>query len=307
MIYLLSKSTYSFDTARVNLAADYTVLSIISNYQEQQSGYGQDSPETYDACPDESVEMVFSTCETSIPTAMAGVNKAVEIAESQGYKVERLLGSQENTTAIKNWLACDNLIMFGRIGHGSETGIMLDDGMLNYTYFQNLSSTALNDKVLYFNSCEVHNDPLEPAIFDAGVQKFIGGDVLLEMGTSEEVFKCFMDDVIVDNAAMTTTLSSCESAHYPQTGAHGISGNGSDYLNGNPVPDPEPDPEPSGQCVTADNISHISEDRAYECGMFNMEACAVGSVDPLGWAVSWQTSSVQETSDGYWEKVESCE
>jgi hypothetical protein len=34
IVYLLSKTTYSFDTYRVNLNSDYTVTSIIPNYQE---------------------------------------------------------------------------------------------------------------------------------------------------------------------------------------------------------------------------------------------------------------------------------
>jgi hypothetical protein len=144
IVYLLSKHTYSYTTTRLNLNADYTVSSMVSNYEEQEEDYYQDSPGAYAECPDQSVDMVFSTCETGIPTAVAGVNKAVEIAESKGYKVEKLLGSEENTTAIKNWLACDNLVLFGRIGHGSPTGIQLKDGNLSYSYFQGLSSTALN-------------------------------------------------------------------------------------------------------------------------------------------------------------------
>jgi hypothetical protein len=35
IVYLLSKTSYSFDTYRVNINADYTVTSIIPNYQEQ--------------------------------------------------------------------------------------------------------------------------------------------------------------------------------------------------------------------------------------------------------------------------------
>ncbi|MGD8837065.1 MAG: hypothetical protein PVJ19_19135, partial [Desulfobacteraceae bacterium] len=256
VVYLLSKTTYSADTYRVNLNEDFSVDSIISNYKEQQSHYDQDTKLTYATCPDDSVDMVFSTAETSIPTALAGINTAVEIAESQGYNVEELIGSEENTTAIKNWLACDNLILYGRIGHGDSSGIVLDDGYLNYSYFQGLSSTALNDKAMYFNSCEVHNNPLEPAIVDAGVQKFVGGDVELLIGTSEEVFKCWMQKVIVDGGAMTSSLASCEDEVNYQSGAHGISGDGSDYLstnsnsNADTDTDADPDADPDADTDT---------------------------------------------------------
>jgi hypothetical protein len=39
--YLLSKTSYPYDTYRVNLNTDDTVLSIISNHKEQQRDYDQ--------------------------------------------------------------------------------------------------------------------------------------------------------------------------------------------------------------------------------------------------------------------------
>jgi hypothetical protein len=68
------------------------------------------------------------------------------------------------------------------------------------------------------------------------------------------------------------------------------------------------DPVPEGQCVTATNGTHISQGRAYPCGMYNWMACAVGSGDDLGRASSWfpKITSVQETATDYWERVTSC-
>ena len=66
-----------------------------------------------------------------------------------------------------------------------------------------------------------------------------------------------------------------------------------------------PDPDPDGQCITADNQSHIAQGRAEYCGFFDLEACAVGSGDNLGW-ISQQSTSTKETSPGYWEQVDSC-
>jgi serine protease len=70
----------------------------------------------------------------------------------------------------------------------------------------------------------------------------------------------------------------------------------------------DPDPGPSGQCVTADNNTHISQGRASRCGILNWMACAVGSGDDLGWAVEYfeETTSVKETASNYWERVASC-
>lgn len=59
-------------------------------------------------------------------------------------------------------------------------------------------------------------------------------------------------------------------------------------------------------CITADNLVHIAEGRAYSCNLYY--ACATGSNDSLGFGFVWfsQPSAVKETSPGYWESVGSC-
>lgn len=66
-------------------------------------------------------------------------------------------------------------------------------------------------------------------------------------------------------------------------------------------------------CVTADNRDHKAAGRAYGCGRYwwyggYLQACAVGSGDNLGYAIWWysQTTSLQETSPGYWKRVPGC-
>jgi feruloyl esterase len=61
-------------------------------------------------------------------------------------------------------------------------------------------------------------------------------------------------------------------------------------------------------CIAANNRDHIDAGRAYRCGFFSLYACANGSDDNLGtagWFLSTE-SSIEETSPGYWEKVDSC-
>jgi hypothetical protein len=67
------------------------------------------------------------------------------------------------------------------------------------------------------------------------------------------------------------------------------------------TPDPDPDPDPDPQCVTAVNLQHESAGRATS---FFYYSIAVGSGDFLGFSVS--TTSLQETSPGFWEEVDSC-
>ena len=237
IVYMLHKDTYSIDTARIDLDDNLIPVSTDPDYAELPEDF-QDSGGTWATCPDNSVQMVFSTMETRIPTAVEAVDRVAQIAQAKGFKVKVLKGNQENTNAVKGWLSCSNLILYGRVGHGNTQGIMLDDGMLRYNYFQSLSQTALADKVLYFNSCQTHNDPLKSSIVNAGVQKFIGGVTDLLIGPSEKVFKCWQTKVVSQNKAMTPSLQTCQNLH-PNAGQHGIAGNGSDFLKvGNQPPPP---------------------------------------------------------------------
>lgn len=64
-----------------------------------------------------------------------------------------------------------------------------------------------------------------------------------------------------------------------------------------PTPSPTGDPEP-GECVTADNYTHVAENRAeQELG----QAYALGSGDPLGLWSAGVTTSVTEVEPDYWE------
>lgn len=246
IVHLLDKSKYTYETARIDLGPGWVVEDLKRDYVVQPEDMAQaPQTDTYGTCPDESVQMVFFGTD-EFPSSIEAANKAAQIANDAGFKAVSLIGKEEKISAYKNWLSCENLKVLGRVGHGSPSGIMLSDGVLDYNYFKGLSSTALNGKLLYFNSCQVHNAPLQPAIIGAGAQKFVGGIDDLYVGSSEEVFKCFMQKTIADNAAMTPTLGLCEQEHYPYPGAHGISGDGSDYIGGS-GPSPEgPDPSPGG-------------------------------------------------------------
>lgn len=62
-------------------------------------------------------------------------------------------------------------------------------------------------------------------------------------------------------------------------------------------------------CITATNYSHVQEGRAHTGGLMNLYAYANGSEDNLGLYGSNYysiTTSIEETSPDYWEKVDSC-
>ena len=171
---------------------------------------------------------------TGIPTAVDGINYSYTAAVNAGYTTVKLLGSEENTTDIDNWLSCPNLKYWGRIGHGYTGGIVLDDGYLTSSYFDSLPTGALNGITLYFNSCEVFNDPLKSSILNKDAYKFIGGICSLYIGPSEDVFMCWNDKNFYqvpppggEPDEMCYWSVECESSTgYPELGCHGCGGPG---------------------------------------------------------------------------------
>ncbi|MBF0360700.1 MAG: hypothetical protein HQK49_06800 [Oligoflexia bacterium] len=220
IVHLVSNENYSFETAIMTVNKQNKVISIARNAIDPSI-----ISVLFPRCPDTTVDVVYATACDDIGTAVNGVNTACDIATAAGYKCRTLIGNQATVAAYKNWMACPNLKGFGNIGHGNTSGILLANGeTLSSTYFNALATTALNGLVIYYNSCQVHNNPLEPAIMHAGTRTYVGGNVNLGIGTSEEVFKCFWDQVTDNQRQMGAALTWCEQNNYPTTGAHGISG-----------------------------------------------------------------------------------
>jgi len=198
-------------------------------------------------CPDPKADVVFATPCSDIATAVAGVESACQSATVAGLNCKTLIGAEATVQAYKSYLTnCPKLKAFGSIGHGNTSGIILwNHEVLDANWFNALPDNELKTVVNYFNSCQVHNAPLEPAIMSgAGARVFIGGNVNLGIGTSEEVFKCFWNSVLVSDNKMGESLSNCEHDHYPVIGAHGYSGFTGKFSIMIPIPHPIPDPIP---------------------------------------------------------------
>ncbi|MGD2085906.1 MAG: PKD domain-containing protein, partial [Candidatus Aminicenantes bacterium] len=235
VVYFLLKNRYSTEISKIILSGNYEVLWIENDHKITA---GETSTERLvserGTCPDDTVEIVLSTCETGIPTAVAGINYSYDAAVNAGYNTVKLLGSEENTTDIDHWLSCPNLKYWGRIGHGYTGGIVLDDGNLTSSYFDSLPTGALEGKSLYFNSCQVFNNPLKSSILNKDAYKFIGGICSLYIGPSEDVFMCWNDNNFYqipppggEPDEMCYWSEECESSTgYPEPGCHGCGGPG---------------------------------------------------------------------------------
>lgn len=221
LVFLLSKDTYSTTIHRITLGERGEVLAVELNYQLTDADEEVERG-TYASCPDPSVQMIFSSCEQTIPSAISAVGQAGQYAARMGYKYRVLKGNEENVAAIRSWYSCPNLILHGRVGHGYTTGVVFADGIMSYSAFRELPPRSMNCKALYYNSCDVHNPPLEPAIMGAGTQIFIGGNVTLEIGRSEEVFKCWMQKTLLNNEEMKPNVQRCELETGYRQGDHGV-------------------------------------------------------------------------------------
>jgi hypothetical protein len=224
-VYMLRAYTYTADIARLIVDANFNVRSVDTSYagDEEEALAARGRPQPGPIRPRPLPDMVFGTPVPEIPTAKAGVDYAAAVATAAGYKVVKLLGPNANLANYKKYLG-GHLKAFGSIGHGYTGGIVLSDGNLTSTWVSSLPRKALSPEVVYFNSCQVFNPPLQPAIMRAGARTFVGGKVNLLIGPSEEVFKCFWTRVLKAASKMGDALRRCEKDKYPTTGAHGIGG-----------------------------------------------------------------------------------
>jgi PKD repeat protein len=230
-VYFLMQATYDGEVSKVTLGKDFEVLYVEHDYKIKKGDTSAEMTMTESCnCPDTTVEVLLSTCETGIPTAVSAINTVYNTAVAAGYNTVKLLGSDESISNIQNWLCCPNLKYWGRVGHGLTNLIVLSDGNLTSSYFDGLGANSLPGKVFYWNSCQVFNNPMKTSVLNTGAGKFIGGICNLYIGSSEEVFKCWnTKNLYQDPAPQTDEMcywsSSCESSTgYPEPGCHGCGG-----------------------------------------------------------------------------------
>lgn len=224
--YMLRKDSYTADVTKVDVDQDYKVQAVQEDYDDSME-VGDEAEEEADGAGSyadyDTVDFVAGTPVDEITTAKDAVEAVAQLAANAGLTPKVLLGSDASVANYKHYLA-SGLQGFVNVGHGYTGGIVLDDGRLRSTWFGGLTNAPLSPGVVYFNSCQVHNPPLLPSVMSAGARTYIGGIVNLLIGPSEKVCECFWNKALLQGARMGDALPQCESAHYPNTGAHGITG-----------------------------------------------------------------------------------
>jgi len=225
--YMLRKDIYLVETVKVDVDTSFNVKGIKFQYDSSEDKEDEDeeikSLSTRDKGYDCGYDFIAVTPVPDIPTALEAVEILNSLATSVGLRSRMLLGTEATVENYRQFLTC-GLKGFVNIGHGCTDFIMLDDGILDYDWFNSVVNEALKPGVVYFNSCEVFNDPLKSAVMNAGARTFIGGILPLWIGPSEEVCKCFWGNILKSSINMDDALHKCEQENYPETGAHGITG-----------------------------------------------------------------------------------
>lgn len=219
--YMLRKDTYTSDVVKVDVDENYQPKAFVDEYVETEDD--EDEEENDEGATYESVDFVAATPVPEIPTAKKAVEDIHQMAVNAGLKSKILLGADASVANYKKYLK-SGLRGFVNVGHGNIDHIVLADDVLHSNWFNKLRGKQLCPAVVYFNSCKVFNNPLQPAIMKAGARTFVGGIVNLSIGPSEKVCMCFWNKVLKQNALMGITLNNCEKTNYHTQGAHGISG-----------------------------------------------------------------------------------
>ncbi len=230
--YLLREDVYFAEVVRVDLEKDYKVADTTWDYDSTQIDDDDDDDELLEEKRYVKYDFVVATPVDHIPTAKSAVEKLHTLFTHMGYKSKTLLGSEANLYNYKKYLK-SGLKGFINIGHGNTRGIALHDGFLSNQWFQNLPAKALNPTVVYFNSCQVSNEPLKSSIMHAGAKTFIGGIVNLRIGPSEEVCVGFWTKCVKENkrTGMRINLKQAEKEKYIREGDHGFTGYAGPFIS----------------------------------------------------------------------------
>lgn len=185
---LFSRSNYRSYTYRLDPNREGT-FAITEDYAGNEALAGYEG-----VCPDQDAEIILSFCFSNANHVSRREGKKTydNLVAAGIQNVVHLKGQQEATPkAIKDYLACESVKYWGRIGHGSRTSISFSGsrgGSISHTEFGNMD---LTHKFLILNSCQFHNPTTVASIIDKanGYILASGDEVNLQMNASEYAFR----------------------------------------------------------------------------------------------------------------------
>jgi hypothetical protein len=223
LVYLLSKTTFSFSTVKISFNRKLEIIDVIRPVETTEFTYHQLTANTHATrCPDENVRFVIATPVydpryANVPPAIDATYEAA-IEKYGKDKVVTLLNKDANQENYQNYLSCP-LDAFFSIGHSDGTQLFLFDGpSLFATFFQN-TKLNLSNTAIVFNSCLAFSalpnglceaiTKFNPIAYSSGISE------LLIYG-STETYACFWQKVLRSESPLTKkTLQDCALAWDP--------------------------------------------------------------------------------------------
>lgn len=164
-------------------------------------------------CPDETVDIVVSAAVdyATFPLAHQKVDEAYTILTNAGYNVVKLHYQYATADTVHKYLSCNNLKMWARLGHGTEQSkliVMYNDVYLRPSYFAAFDG-ALQNKIMHWNSCFVHAEPMKGAVIEQADAYFFsaGANVTLLSNSSEHAWYGTIEDGIIKGEEFGAALT----------------------------------------------------------------------------------------------------
>lgn len=241
IVYLLSSQYKTAELVRINLAANGSVISIISNYHLQAEDLNQSPVYVYKRkphCPDDKVQFVIGNNFDGDESVETEVQRVYKAAMSKGYNpylmdVNNASGPQPTVQSYEDWLSCPNVKGFYNESHGYQEGILLTDDDFTYRNVSNDLVNRLNHEVILFDSCETFHDPLLDSVMNTqkgNTQQYIAGIISLPFGSSERAARCFWLNALNHKDLTTEMLKQCSIQSGLDPEGYGIGGNGDNHL-----------------------------------------------------------------------------
>jgi hypothetical protein len=231
LVYLFENGFHKVNFAKVDLAEDYSLSNIHSNYRLADEDHRQQVGSRDTAtCPDESIQVIAFAPNDDDLEQQVTVEVATA-AEKAGLKTIRLLKADATRQAYMNYMTCPNLI--GNFYDGdANTGEMVTvDGTINSDDYSTTLKGAFRHKVVnIWLACEAYNDPMLTAVKDTAMsQKYAAGINDLEVGPSDKAAACAMEAAI-GGQAVTAAFQTCYKKLDKSADHWGFGGDGADYL-----------------------------------------------------------------------------
>lgn len=241
IVYLLSNQYKSFELVRINLNSNFTVASVIKDYQLTTQDLQQSPNYAYKftpQCPDSSVQFVIGNNFDGDASVEKEVQKVYQLAKDKGYNpvllnINNPSGPQPTVKAYENWLSCPNLKGFYNESHGWEAGIVLSDDEFMYTRVDRELTKKLTKKFILFDSCLTFHNPLLGAVTETkrgNAQQYIAGFISLPFGASERTATCIWTAAFQHQELNQKMIGDCAVQNRLQIDGYKIASNGDNHL-----------------------------------------------------------------------------